>query len=84
MGASVTSAEHEEINRRFSVFRQWFLDRFMSSDGNETVLIVLPIDVVAPNYRDAYPGVPSAATTGLRTTYLSPIVGAPELAIPSR
>lgn len=54
----------------------------MKIDEQDAV-VILPVDAVGPSYRDEYPGLPTEPVPGLRTTYLSPIVGAPELVIPS-
>ena len=42
------------------------------------------IDTVKPRYRDEYPGNNNPEVPGLRQPYLAPLLGAPELAIPSK
>jgi len=81
-GSQVSEAQYQETSERISIFKDWFLKEYMG-DGERSSILVLPISNVTPNYRDVYPGAPSPAATGLRTTYLSPYLGAPELAIPS-
>lgn len=54
------------------------------SAPTENVLFVLPLTKVGPNYRDIYPGLPTAPPTGLPATSLSPVIGAPELIVPSK
>ncbi|KAF9630230.1 hypothetical protein BFW01_g411 [Lasiodiplodia theobromae] len=80
-GSKVTLEEHQEIERRLDVFRDWFTKKFLSAPGANTI-VVLPIAEAKPNYRDEYPALPTAPTPGLRNTDLSAILGAPELAVP--
>lgn len=82
-GSKVTLEEHQEIERRLDVFRDWFTKKFLSAPGANTI-VVLPIAEAKPNYRDEYPALPTAPTPGLRNTDLSAILGAPELAVPSK
>ncbi|OJJ41890.1 hypothetical protein ASPWEDRAFT_292279 [Aspergillus wentii DTO 134E9] len=81
VGSKVDITQYQEVSRRIAVFRIWFTNKYMHTDSRPSIFI-LPISEVAPNYRDVYPGVPKEPSTGLRTTYLSPALGAPELAIP--
>jgi hypothetical protein len=46
--------------------------------------MALHIDSVEPRYRDEYSGNDNPEVPGLRATYLSAILGAPELALPSK
>lgn len=46
--------------------------------------MAIHIDRVGPKYRDQYPGDGDPDVPGLRATYLAPILGAPELAVPSK
>jgi hypothetical protein len=69
------------MNDRIATFREWFLNSYIHP-GEDNFLIILPIAVVQPRYRDEFPGAKGCATTGLRTTYLSPYLGAPKIAIP--
>lgn len=75
--------EHEEVMHRFKVFKAWFIDRYMLI-GSRNNGMALHIDAVKPRYRDEYPGNSNPEVLGLRATYLSAIVAAPELAIPSK
>ncbi|KAF2676242.1 amidase signature enzyme [Lentithecium fluviatile CBS 122367] len=81
LGADVSQEQNDEMNKRILKFKEWFLREYIKAD-EEDFIIILPISDVKPNYRDVYPGKPNAAGTGLRTTYLSPYLGAPEIAIP--
>lgn len=68
---------------RLSIFKQWFLHQY-GLDGSTNNLLAIHIDHVRPKYRDQYPGNDNPDVPGLRATYLAPILGAPELAIPSK
>ncbi|KAK0511028.1 hypothetical protein JMJ35_006580 [Cladonia borealis] len=81
IGSDVTLEQHMEMMHRFSVFKAWFVDRYMVSRTRKNV-IALHIDTVKARYRDEYPGNNNPEVPGLRATYLSVILEAPELAIP--
>ncbi|KAH8812887.1 amidase signature domain-containing protein [Xylogone sp. PMI_703] len=81
LGKDVTLEQHEEMMNRFSVFKDWFIDRYIS-DESKANIVALHIDTVQAKYRDVYPGNNSPEVPGLRATYLSAILHAPELAIP--
>ncbi|KAF2110416.1 amidase signature domain-containing protein [Lophiotrema nucula] len=81
VGQNTTQAEHDDMTKRMEIFREWFFHSYMPIHRLEAIL-VLPVGTVQPNYRDTYSGVPETVTPGLRTTYLSPILGAPELSVP--
>ncbi|KAL9080628.1 MAG: hypothetical protein Q9159_007560 [Coniocarpon cinnabarinum] len=83
MGSQVSNAEHQEITHRFDVFKAWFLERYMSHKTRSTV-VAFNLDALKPKYRDEYPGSPNPLVLGLRAPYLAAILGAPELAIPSK
>lgn len=66
---------------RLGIFKEWFLAKY-GLDNEHSNIIVLPISTVAPDYRHVFPEFPPHYVPGLRTTYLSPILGSPELSIP--
>ena len=80
MGSKVTETEHEELMHRLGVFREWFLKQYLA-DGR--TIIAMHIDKVQPKYRDQYPGDNDPNVPGLGPTFLSAILGALELAVPS-
>lgn len=82
IGQKTTATEHQEMVKRIQIFKSWFLDYYMRVDEQDSI-IVMPVDEVHPNFRDEYIKLPVAPVPGLRTTYLSPFIGAPELVIPS-
>jgi hypothetical protein len=83
LGEQVSDEEHEDMRQRLSIFKSWFMERYMK-DGEQDSILVFPISNVKPNYRDTYPGPQKSPSTGLRPSYLSPYIGSPELAIPSK
>ena len=83
LGSKVTFEQHTEMMNRLSVFKAWFVDRYMVN-GTHNNVIALHIDTVKARYRDEYPGNSNPEVPGLRATYLSVILEAPELAIPSK
>ena len=83
LGREVTSEEHKEIMNRFSTFKAWFCNFYME-DGSYHKIMALHIDEVKARYRDIYAGNANPDVPGLRATYLSAILSAPELAIPSK
>ena len=83
LGSEVTLEQHLEMINRLSVFKAWFINRYMVNGPHNTGT-ALHIDVVKPRYRDEYPGNSNPEIPGLRATYLSAILEAPELAIPSK
>ena len=83
LGSEVTMEQHVEMMNRLSVFKAWFFDRYMEN-GMRNNVIALHIDIVEAKYRDMYPGNSNQEVPGLRATYLSAILEAPELAIPSK
>ena len=83
LGSEVTLEQHMEMTNRLSIFKAWFFDRYMVN-GTHKRVIALHIDTVKARYRDEYPGNSNPEVPGLRATYLSVILEAPELAIPSK
>lgn len=68
---------------KFDVFRAWFLQNIMNIEETNTI-IVLPVEAdLKPLYRDDVPAIPSVPPAGLASLHLSPILGAPELVVPS-
>ena len=68
---------------RFSVFKAWFVDHYKLKDPRAPYF-ALHIDKVSAKYRDEYPGNNKPLKPGLHSTFLAAILGAPELAIPSK
>lgn len=67
---------------RFAIYKDWFLREILKSD-KQNAIMVLPIEMLEPRYRDLPPAVPSVPPTGLSVLFLSPTIGAPELVVPS-
>jgi hypothetical protein len=83
LGSQVSLEQHQELMNRLLVFKSWFVDRY-KLDGAYNTLLAIHIDTVRPRYRDEYPNNSNPDVPGLRATYLSAVLGAPELAIPSK
>lgn len=83
LGSEVNADQHFEIMSHLSIFKAWFLDHY-NLHGPHSSIIALHIDTVKAKYRDEYPGNSNPEVPGLRATYLSAILEAPELAIPSK
>lgn len=65
---------------RLAVYKEWFSKEVMKVGENRTI-VILPIENISPRYRDD-------ATTnfnpiGVPMLFLSPILGGPELVVPS-
>ena len=82
LGSQVALEQNADIKHRFSVFKTWFLNQYMP-DGTQKRLVALHIDTAKPKYRDEYPVNSNPEVPDLRATYLSAILQAPELAVPS-
>ena len=80
LGSEITLEQHLEMMTRLSVFKAWFVNRYMVNGPHNSV-IALHIDTVNARYRDEYPGNNNPEVPGLRATYLLAILEAPELAI---
>lgn len=79
----VSRAQHEDMLEKFETFRTWFLQDIMDI-GNKNTIIVLPIEGdLKPIYRDDPPAISSVPAAGLASLHLSPLLGAPELVVPS-
>lgn len=81
LGREVPEGDHNEIMKRLLIFKTWFVNQYMA--GGATIL-ALHIGKVQPRYRDQYPGNSNPEVPGLQPPYLSAILNAPELAIPSK
>lgn len=82
LGSQVTTAQHTDLMSRLSIFQTWFLNHYNLTPSSNNMMAI-HIDTIKPKYRDEYPGNANPEVPGLRPTYLSAILGAPELAIPS-
>lgn len=83
LGSEGPLEQHLEMMNRLSIFKAWFVNRYLVNGPHNTV-IALHTDVCKPRYRDEYPSNSNPETPGLLATYLSAILEAPELVIPSK
>ncbi|KAI1130119.1 amidase [Nemania abortiva] len=79
VGKSVSKEERDECWRRCKIYRLWLLDSIFESTSKDTLtIIVLPIEVGKPNYRDS-PEPEYQLLNGYASLNLSPIMRAPEV-----
>lgn len=79
---NVTPEEHELGLQRFHVYREWLLKEALRVHERNPIL-VWPIKVVEPNYRDEVPKNPQTGDQLLSDPLLlAPVLGAPELVVP--
>ncbi len=54
MGKSISREDRDECWRRSEDYRHWLLEKVFTADIKDSVTImILPIEVGKPNYRDA-------------------------------
>lgn len=54
VGKSISREERDECWRRSELYRHWLVKNVFKADDKDTVTVmVLPIEVGKPNYRDA-------------------------------
>ncbi|KAG6366059.1 hypothetical protein INS49_000235 [Diaporthe citri] len=80
MSSKITRAERDVAVKKLDIYKDWFLDVVMQR-GKRDTLVLIPIENIAPRYRD-YPPLPPFNPVGVPNLFLSPILGAPELTIP--
>ncbi|KAL8364197.1 hypothetical protein RB601_009776 [Gaeumannomyces tritici] len=76
-----SSEQRKEGAVRFEVYRQWLLRTVLQAEAHDTVLI-WPIAIVEPVYRDEWPRPPTGDQLLWEPLLLAPVSGAPELVIP--
>ncbi|KAK8131604.1 amidase signature enzyme [Apiospora sp. TS-2023a] len=77
-GASVSDEEHVEALRKLDVYKTWLLHLLFQF---KNTLMVLPIEMVTPNYRDMAIRSPFYLP-GTDQLYLPPILGSPDIVVP--
>ncbi|KAJ4291680.1 hypothetical protein N0V90_009575 [Kalmusia sp. IMI 367209] len=79
---NITLEQRDHYWRRSEIYRKWLLDKVFDAENKEIVTImVLPIELGLPNYRDAVPP-PFALLPGWAPLNMSPMARAPELTAP--
>ncbi|KAL2070236.1 hypothetical protein VTL71DRAFT_13262 [Oculimacula yallundae] len=82
VGKSISRAERDECWRRDEIYRHWLLERIFKADCQDSIsIMVLPIEVGQPVYRDA-PVTPYGLLSGYDALNMSPIMRAPEVTAP--
>lgn len=80
-GAAVSEEQHTEAMRKLEVYRSWLMETLFEADDDKKRLLVLPISSVEPHYRDEKTE-SRTYQTATDELYLSPILGAPDIAVP--
>jgi len=81
IGRLINKDQRDEALRRFDVFREWFLDNILKPKEQKAIML-LPIEMLEPRYRDDPPGAPSVPPKSINVLYLSPALLGPELVVP--
>ena len=83
---NITFTERTEAVHRLEMYRSWFLNEILCVYSSNSLLI-LPISEVKPDYRDAAPVTHEYSRKIPLNIFdnqcLSPILGAPEIVLPS-
>ncbi|KAJ8110763.1 hypothetical protein OPT61_g6474 [Boeremia exigua] len=80
LSSHITVEAHAEAMHRLEVYKNWF-NEFIMGLRNETTLVLIPIEKIAPRYRDEMP-TSHFNPVGVPNLFLSPILKAPELTVP--
>jgi len=81
LSSHITPNSHAEALKRLEVYKHWFDDVVMKP-GKQITLVLIPIEEIAPRYRDKMP-TGHFNPVGVPNLFLSPILKAPELTVPS-
>ena len=81
LSSHITSNEHEKALGRLEVYRAWFNRTIMKPEERNTIILI-PIEEIAPRYRDE--ATSRFNPVGVPNLFLSPILKAPELTLPSK
>jgi hypothetical protein len=81
LASHITTSAHEEALHRLEVYKEWFTSTILQPAERNT-LILIPIEEISPRYRDEMP-THHFDPVGVPNLFLSPILGAPELTVPS-
>lgn len=81
LSSQISAVAHAEAMKRMEVYKSWFDKTVMESDKRNT-MILIPIEEIAPRYRDEMPK-KNFNPVGVPNLFLSPILKAPELTVPS-
>jgi hypothetical protein len=81
LSSHITSEAHTEAIIRIEVYKSWF-DEVVMKSGKQTTLVLIPIEEISPRYRDETPTT-HFNPIGVPNLFLSPILKAPELTVPS-
>ncbi|KAI5853293.1 amidase signature domain-containing protein [Durotheca rogersii] len=79
-GEAVSEEEYKEAESRLQIYKNWLLDNIFSVPDT-SVLVVLPIQKIEPNYRDEVKKSPTSQSA-LDELFLVSILGSPDVVVP--
>ncbi|PKK42050.1 hypothetical protein CI102_14067 [Trichoderma harzianum] len=81
IGKKTTRRTRDDAFARIDIYQQWFKDHYFTDERKKTisVIIVLPLDIAGPRYRDNCPRDDDPSINALA---LGPVMGAPVLTVP--
>ncbi|PVH72140.1 amidase [Cadophora sp. DSE1049] len=83
VGKAITHEDRDECWRRSELYRHWLLSRVFEADSKDCITVmVLPIEVGKPNYRDAELPPLNSLLSGYASLNMSPMARAPEVTAP--
>ncbi|KAI1058905.1 hypothetical protein LB507_004038 [Fusarium sp. FIESC RH6] len=74
----ITIEQRDYYWKRSETYRKWLCEKVLVADSTVTTIMVFPIEVGEPNYRDTVPA-PFAPLSGYASLNMSPIARAPEV-----
>lgn len=80
VGSSITHEQRLDAGRRLEVYKDWLLEEVLCGDYP---IMLLPIMNVVPNYRDDQRCGPAIIQEAWDQLWLSPVLRAPEVTVPS-
>ncbi|KAF2690062.1 hypothetical protein K458DRAFT_383194 [Lentithecium fluviatile CBS 122367] len=81
LSSKISKEASTEASKRLEVHKEWFLDVVMHTDQRNT-LVLIPIEETSARYRNELPS-KHFNPVGIPNLFLSPILEAPELTVPS-
>ncbi|CAG7559971.1 unnamed protein product [Fusarium equiseti] len=74
----ITTEERDYYWKRSETYQKWLLEKVLANCDNIFTIMVLPVGVGEPNYRDSVPA-PFSPLSCYDSLNISPITGAPEV-----
>jgi len=77
---TISKEKRDEDFRRLGVYKEWFNESFFGETDNP--VIVMPLECMAPRYRDEVPNFKRPPQRGVNSLALAAVLGAPALSVP--